>query len=129
MNDPPNPKFLSYLNKHRPIVDIGYLFRAHLRNVQCNPVHICIRLAVVDKTRRHKKVNEGAQFELSDAIDRKLPSFITNRRDLKSVLSLEIAYQLDHLRKRLGLGIHKSLELFPREGSLFIKNNPVQIFV
>ncbi len=40
---------LGYLDKHRPIIDVDYLLRTYLSDIQGNAVHICIRLAIVDK--------------------------------------------------------------------------------
>jgi hypothetical protein len=125
MKDAPDLQALGHLDKHGPIINVDYLLRTYLRDIQSNSVYVCVRLAVVDKAGRDKKVYECAQFELLDTIDRKLAPLITYSCHLKAVSSLESAHQLDHLWKRLGLSVHERLELLPFERPLLIKNNPI----
>jgi hypothetical protein len=82
---------LSHLDKHGPVIDVDHLFRMHLRKIQSNPVKVRIRFAVMDKARRDKEVDECAQLELLDAIDRQLAALIADSCDLKAVLGLNLS--------------------------------------
>src|SRR5208337_3249600 len=59
----------------------------------------------------------------------KLAALIADGGNFKTMLSLESAHQIDHLRKRLGLGVHERLERFLCERTFPIKNNSIQVFI
>jgi hypothetical protein len=63
------------------------------------------------------------------SVDRKLPSFIINRRDLEPVTGFDAMQQLEHLGIGPGLVEHEVPEIVLRERPLFVENDPGQIFI
>lgn len=49
MDDAAYPKSLGNFDKQRTVININYLLRTCLRNIQCHAVDIGIRLAIMDK--------------------------------------------------------------------------------
>src|SRR5450759_3185733 len=60
---------LGYFDKQGPVIDVDGPGRLRLRDVQGHAVQVHIRLAEMDKTGRHEKINESSHIELFDAMD------------------------------------------------------------
>ena len=76
-----------------------------------------------------KKSTNSSSLNCSNPMRIQFASLVVYRCDPQSVLRLEIADQLDHLRIRLRLREHEFPELITRERALLVEDRPAQVFL
>ena len=97
MKNAANSETFCDLDEHRSVFDIDYLPGRHLGDVQRNPEYVHVGLSEMDEAGGNEKIYKPIQLELSNSVGIQFPPFVADHGDLKPILYLELADQLDHL--------------------------------
>ena len=128
MKNASNPQIFRDPDEQWSVFDINYLPGWRLRDVQCQPKDVGVGLVEVNEAGGNKKIHKPIQLEFANPIRVQFARFVAHHGDLQSILCLDFAEQLDHLRMRLRLREHEAPKLSTGERSFLEEDHPIQIF-